>query len=702
MPPDTIAINPQTGKRIKWDGQAWVPLPDAQPPGALDRYRTSLRGGMGLKPEGGPVDDIKQIGSGLKQEFSHPIDSAKLLLEALMNSQQEVFNKGQERVKKPGVMNKVEGAAQLAESGLPGVGPILSQAGEEFEKKDVAGGLGTMTPLLAGQASETPMGRSAALKGADIATAPIRKTGDAVHDYLGGDERELARAHEEHVSEMEKINRNNIETENTLSAEWSQKKKQAEIEAEGATLQEQATHKLKVDQLNEEYSGKLAKQAQDYKDKVKTAAREHEDRVKGLGGKVESTPPDPTKIHAKENFNARQGPAWQRVKGMTDQIASQIDPLEERVRKAHDARWGAWRIGMGADTTGDFTPVMKAVEEAQRSLEGQPENIKIFNDILKEGEDPLLGSASVFRGGGSGIDVKDLTGSRYMSEATRNRVLQSLRDAGISEESGRAPIQQTTLPIGDLVEWNRDLQKKLYGKYDPKIYKAVKMVQKAAEDEVGRVAKDKGQFEYWTKLKKDYSQKLDDFDNTDGPLYKLRYAPNTEQRLNLLTGAEADRIIDALGRYDKYVARDAQGQSTMNAAGKLRSVVHQIEELGKPQRSIPKYERPERPERPEAPEIPYPLAPRQAKVPPKPEFTPKEVTPFNPEDFRREHFMKVVKKFKTFGFDDKGAIVAAVAELAHGNLPLALTYPVVKRILGSVMDRPSVEAWVTKERAKYQ
>lgn len=702
------AVNPTTGKRVKWDGSAWVPMPE--PEGAMTKIG-----------RGAAVGTFK--GAGIQPTMNPVMDTLKALLEqagTAMGSKawQGKDPHGIETMK----ANPLVAVPTALASGFldvtEDINPIIDNLFRKLSGRgnyrnvdpektaEDSASLATSLLLLKGgrKAAETPLAESEVLRGGKaVAERPI----SAIHDYLGGDARSLERAQSEHAQKMEEINQANISKQNTIDTDYRQALKEAEAKhqeavntAEGTTLQKQATHRITVDQIKQDHAAKLAKQAQQYKDDVSAAAREHEQAVRGLGGKAESVSPNPVDVETKEAFNARRGEAWQRVKGMTDKIASTIDPLEQKVRAAQNTRWGAWRVAMGPDTTGDFTPVMKAVEEAEKSLAGQPENIKIFRDILAEGEDPILANATVFKGG-AGIDVKDIIGSRFMSEGTKNRVVQSLRDAGISEETGRMPIQETTMPIDDIRQWSTDLKKKMFGKYDAKIYRALKTVQKAAEEEVGRVAKGKGQLELWERLKKDYAQKLEDFDDSGGPLHKLRNAVNTEARLNLLTGAEADRIIDALGRYDKFVERDASGQSTMNMAGKVRSVVHQIENLSKPQRSVPGYQRPVRPEKPEMKNLPYPPTPEpvpQFKPPKKPEFTPKETTPFSPEQFRRETFLKTVKKFKTFGFDDKGAIMAALLEIFHGNLPLALSYPVVKRILGTVMDRKSIEDWVARER----
>lgn len=114
-------------------------------------FEESFRASMGFDPKGGFTDDVKQIFSGLGEEFAHPITSIELLAHSLWDMHQETAQKGISRMQQPGVMSKVTGATQYLESGVPLGGPLLSQAGEQAEKKDFSGMLGTMTPLMMGE-----------------------------------------------------------------------------------------------------------------------------------------------------------------------------------------------------------------------------------------------------------------------------------------------------------------------------------------------------------------------------------------------------------------------------------------------------------------------------------------------------------------------------------------------------------------------
>lgn len=673
--------------RVKMpDGKMWnlprVNLEKAKARGAVEiqaptqpnTFRSateSLRGGMGLKPEGGVEDDLKQIGSGIKREFTHPIDSAKLLLEGLYKGQQDVFEKGTERFNKPGVMNKVTGAAQVAESGIPGVGPILSAAGEQAEKGDYAGMAGTMLPAAFGMAAETPIGARAGVAAADAAgnvvASPIREA-------LGVSERAVAKAQAEHAAKMADVQLKNIQAENSAEAEHSAALKQAEedhakavADTRGSNIEKQNAYQLKVQQLKEDHANKVAKIQREHKEEVSKMNREHEDAVSAFKNPGEETQSArSTQAQNKKDFSLGKGPMYQRVSGMADQLASTIPDLAKKVRETYNSRWGAWREAMGADTTGDFSAVQRAVKEAQDSLLGQPENIKIFNDILKEGENPVLAQASVFRGGGSGVDIKDLN-SKYMSQASRNRIDQFMREVESSRqaEAGSPAVQVTELPIDDIRQYSTDLKSKMYGSYDPKIYKALKMVQDAAEGVVGDVAKSKGQYATWQRLKNDWSQMLTDFNSPQGALYKLNRAPHANARIEQLTGSNADNIIEAMGRYSKF-------NPDINGVGRLRSLVRQINELPSSAKA------PVRPERIGPTQVPgepnIPAAPKlkvepEFKPPVKKEVTPQDVIPFDLPKFVEEAVTKRANKVGTAGHTLMAYWV--IRDLFHGQMPSA-------------------------------
>jgi len=124
-----------------------TPPPAEQQPGAIQRYKESFRGAQGFDPQGGFVSDIKDIGSGFKQMATHPLDSGMLLLKGMSDAQQGTIDKAYGEQQSPDLWTKAKGYVRGAESAIPLVGPLLSKAGDEFSSGNIAGGMGTMTPM---------------------------------------------------------------------------------------------------------------------------------------------------------------------------------------------------------------------------------------------------------------------------------------------------------------------------------------------------------------------------------------------------------------------------------------------------------------------------------------------------------------------------------------------------------------------------
>lgn len=588
-----------------------------------------------------------------------------------------------------GIGKGIVGAGKEAYTGVRDKDPEQAAHG--------ASSLFTRLLLLRGgkEAVETPIGEGA-----------ISKSGTAaVREALGVSERAVAKAQAEHAAKMADVQLKNIQAENSAEAEHSAALKQAEedhtkavADTRGSNIEKQNAYQLKVQQLKEDHANKVAKIQREHKEEISKMNREHEDAVSGFKNPGEETQSGrASSAQNKRDFSLGKGPMYQRVSGMADQIASTIPDLAKKVRETYNSRWGAWREAMGADTTGDFSAVQRAVKEAQDSLLGQPENIKIFNDILKEGENPVLAQASVFRGGGSGVDIKDLN-SKYMSQASRNRIDQFMREVESSRqaEAGSPSAQVTELPIDDIRQYSTDLKSKMYGSYDPKIYKALKMVQDAAEGVVGDVAKSKGQYATWQRLKNDWSQMLTDFNSPQGALYKLNRAPHANARIEQLTGSNADNIIEAMGRYSKF-------NPDINGVGRLRSLVRQINELPssakapvRPERSGPA----QVPAEPNIPAAPKMKAEPEFKPPVKKQVTPEDVIPFDLPKFVEEAVTKRANKVGTAGHTLMAYWV--IRDLFHGQMPSAsmiaapFVQAAIKRYLTSPGFLKKIEAMASK------
>jgi hypothetical protein len=108
--------------------------------------------------EDDPFGAFKDLWSGAKEMLAHPLVSTSLIGHGIVDPMQETYEAGTKRFAQPGAGNKIAGAAEWLESGIPMLGPMLAKAGHQFESGDVGGGLGTTAgaalPMLAPSAME--------------------------------------------------------------------------------------------------------------------------------------------------------------------------------------------------------------------------------------------------------------------------------------------------------------------------------------------------------------------------------------------------------------------------------------------------------------------------------------------------------------------------------------------------------------------
>lgn len=171
----------------EWQDVPAAPKPPSKArPGMLTRFKHGLRSSMGMDPEGTLSSDISDLGTGFKQLATHPYESGKTLLEGMNESQQQVIDKAYGEQQSPDLWTKAKGYVRGAESAIPGVGPILSRAGDLAGEGDYAGMAGTMLPLASGRPMEegVRVGRSG-LAGA-VRAAP--EAGGALAGYAAGGE----------------------------------------------------------------------------------------------------------------------------------------------------------------------------------------------------------------------------------------------------------------------------------------------------------------------------------------------------------------------------------------------------------------------------------------------------------------------------------------------------------------------------------
>lgn len=457
----------------------------------------------------------------------------------------------------------------------------------------------------------------------------------AAREALGVPERAIEKARNEHNATLA-----------DLEKEYEEK-----VQSTGTkTAADEAAYKTKVEHAKDKFARETAERNQQMIDQSKQES-------------AAATKRDAT------SAKIRSGPAYQRLTQMADSVGGSVGKLDKTVREAYNARWNAFHQAMG-DAQGNFTPVQQAVVSAEDNiLKGSPENIAIFRNILKEGEDPLLSQASVFRGGSRGVDVKEVLSS-MKSEGERTRFLNSLKEDPNFESLGKdTPKEGATLPIDQIRGYSTELGNKMYrgGNLSGDVRRALKSVKDAADKEVERVADSKNQGSTYRQLKKDWAQYMDDFYDHEGALYKMKNAINSDRRVSLISGGEGGRVIDALSRYSRF------DQNNIETVGRVRSLVNQIDNLSS------------RPGTPPAPVSRPTLPPRPAArpLPPRP-----EMPQFDLPKFVQDAVSKRAEQIGTTGH----TLIAywIIRDLLHGQVPSPqmLALPVVQHYIFRYLTSP--------------
>lgn len=320
MPPQTYeATDPKTGQKWTWDGKKW----NAETKGAVQRYKEGLRGAMGMDPTGTFSGDISDLVSGGKQIATHPLDSAKMLLDALGESQQEVINKAYLEQHDPHVLTKIKGFIRGGESAIPVLGPLLSAAGDKFSSGDIAGGLGTMTPLVAEPLAERGV--------PTVKTAATKVVKPAVRDLLGVGKGDVAR----------------------------------QIEKTGA-----------------KESAAVAKATA----KVETAKQAYAEAVQdALKKRAEASAKETAAKTKQEALVSKHGPVYKRLNEMADDAQQHVAKVEQKVHEAETAKWETFGKNIG-DPPVSTEPLREALTKAESKLTGEtlPVFKKIINEIGEE------------------------------------------------------------------------------------------------------------------------------------------------------------------------------------------------------------------------------------------------------------------------------------------------------------------------------
>jgi hypothetical protein len=364
----------------------------------------------------------------------------------------------------------------------------------------------------------------------------------------------------------------------------------------------------KVNQAHQKFQEQLAEHAE----KVDQATKKVSDKIADVQQKKIQASARETAAETKQAaLTTKRGPVRQRIENMGEAASENVQLVDKKVRALEGAKWNEFTKGLkGAQV--DWTPSQKAVVDAQQNiLGGVPENITIFNQILKETGDDILADASVFKGGGTprGVDVKDFM--RTMDPKAQARLLQELKDEGIPPLETGAPVEGIKIPIDKARAFYTKLGQKIASVDMPNnVTRALRYVQDAGDAEITRtIAKTGGKeaVQTYRQLKSNWRDYMNTFYDKDSPVRKLKEGKDPNDRLNPIVGDEGERAIALLGKY-RSLGADVQ------ALGKIRATFKALKELPASGGKAPtgQIEAPKIPKPPEAP-TEKPLTAEQAR-----------------------------------------------------------------------------------------
>ena len=243
--------------------------------------------------------------------------------------------------------------------------------------------------------------------------------------------------------------------------------------------------------------------------------------------------------------------------------------VDDKVRALETAKWNALKSTVG-NTPVDWQPVQQAVIDAEKNiLQGSPENIALFRNIMKEGGGQAgLADASVFRGR-QGVDVKEFLSS-IKDPAQRDRFIADMRAKGedVSPDQSGIAKEGAEVPFDTARGFYTEFGQKMASGLPSDVRRALGTVQGAVDSQIMKaVAKAGGKsavLEYKT-LKNNWRDYMQTFYDKDSPVRKLKEGKDPNDKLNPITGDEGERAIGLLGKY-RSLGADVQ------SLGKIRAL----------------------------------------------------------------------------------------------------------------------------------
>jgi hypothetical protein len=517
---------------------------------------------VGLKPEPGKsLSDLKwkQVGSQLYQGAKTGITSE---ISSLRHSVGE--DKGI-----PGIGTPYTDALaipHLMARGAEGLASGLENAYSEARKGNVSKAAGSAlgtTAQIAGGMEASKISGGVASKIPEVGNA----TKSVARELVGVGDKDIAKAIQDSADKATKTNASNAD----------------------ALTQ----HAERVDQIIKSTSDKIAEVN---KKRIEASKGETASKVK------------------RDALTTEHGPVYKHMNQMADLAQENVQDVDAKVRAVEGAKWS--QLGRTVNNSPvNWAPVQQAVQSAEQNiLKGSPENIALFKNILKEGQegDDILNQASVFKNSGAVTDVKEVM--RSMSPQARDKFLAEMKSRGIDplEQSKDKLNPDAAVDFDKARGYFTELGQKMQsGSIPNDVRRALKSVQETVDGEIARtVTKAGGKdalLEYRT-LKNNWRDYMQAFYDKDSPLRKLKEGQDPGDKLRPIVGDEGQRAIALFGKY-KSLGADV---TTM---GRLRSLHTSLEELPGGGGSIPSaVEKPKIPGAPKTEAVAAPLSPEEARL----------------------------------------------------------------------------------------
>lgn len=136
---------PKAPPQIQWDEEQQKK--SEEKPGVATRFTQSLLDNtVGTHTNEGVIEGFTK---GIPHIAAHPLDSAGMILDSEAAARQHQLEEAAQHYQEPGIGNKVSGFAHHLYGSVPFLGPALGGAADQFEKGDIAGGLGSSVGIAA-------------------------------------------------------------------------------------------------------------------------------------------------------------------------------------------------------------------------------------------------------------------------------------------------------------------------------------------------------------------------------------------------------------------------------------------------------------------------------------------------------------------------------------------------------------------------